>query len=134
MSESTSSEDSEFRSCDYEFRSSSGDARVPDYRVQGTQYSIDLPALTNSLSPMARLTRVVISGVAHQVTQRGNRRLPVFFCDDDRAAYLALLGEAARASGTACLAWCPMDNHVHLILVPQGPDGLRTMLGVAHRR
>lgn len=33
---------------------------------------------------MARLPRIVIPGVAHHVTQRGNRRLPVFFCDGDR--------------------------------------------------
>lgn len=83
---------------------------------------------------MARLARIVIPGVAHHVTQRGNRRLPVFFSDDDRELYLALLAEAARASGTACLAWCLMDNHVHLILVPEREDGLRATLGEAHRR
>jgi putative transposase len=83
---------------------------------------------------MARLARIVIPGAAHHVTQRGNRRLPVFFCDDDRLHYLALLAAAAKASGTACLAWCLMDNHVHLILVPEREDGLRAMLGEAHRR
>ena len=83
---------------------------------------------------MARLSRIVIPEVAHHVTQRGNRRLPVFFSDADRRAYLALLAEGARASGTRCLAWCLMDNHVHLILVPSGADGLRAMLGEAHRR
>jgi putative transposase len=83
---------------------------------------------------MARLARIVIPGAAHHVTQRGNRRLPVFFGDDDRRCYLALLAEAARASGTACLAWCLMDNHVHLVLVPDRADGLRAMLGEAHRR
>ena len=39
---------------------------------------------------MARLARVVIPEVAHHVTQRGNRRQPVFFSDDDRRAYLAI--------------------------------------------
>jgi putative transposase len=33
---------------------------------------------------MARLARIVIPGVAHPVTQRCNRRLPIFFRDDDR--------------------------------------------------
>lgn len=83
---------------------------------------------------MARLARIVIPGVAHHVTQRGNRRLPVFFSDEDRRFYLNLLADAARASGTACLAWCLMDNHVHLLLVPESGDGLRAMLGEAHRR
>ncbi|MES2494385.1 MAG: transposase [Pseudomonadota bacterium] len=83
---------------------------------------------------MARLSRIVIPGVAHHVTQRGNRRLPVFFGDDDRRCYLDLLAAAAQASGTRCLAWCLMDNHVHLILVPAYADGLRATLGEAHRR
>ena len=64
----------------------------------------------------------------HHVTQRGNRRLPVFFNDDDRHGYLALVAEACTANDTACLAWCLMDNHVHLILVPQTADGLRAAL------
>jgi putative transposase len=83
---------------------------------------------------MARLARIVIPGVPHHVTQRGNRRLPVFFSDDDRRAYLALIAEACAAHGTICLGWCLMDNHVHLILVPTREDGLRATLGEAHRR
>jgi putative transposase len=82
---------------------------------------------------MARLSRIVIPGVPHHVTQRGNRRLPIFFSDDDRAAYLSLIADACQAHGTICLAWCLMDNHVHLILVPQSADGLRATLGEAHR-
>jgi putative transposase len=83
---------------------------------------------------MARLARIVIPQVAHHVTQRGNRRMPVFFGDDDRRAYLALLADACSANDASCLAWCLMDNHVHLILVPQAQDGLRAVLGEAHRR
>jgi putative transposase len=83
---------------------------------------------------MARLARIVIPGVAHHVTQRGNRRLPVFFGDDDRRDYLALVAEACASQGTRCLAWCLMDNHVHLVLVPASADGLRATLAEAHRR
>ena len=83
---------------------------------------------------MPRLARIVLPGVAHHVTQRGNRRLPVFFSDDDRRLYLDLLAMAAKAGGARCLAWCLMDNHVHLILVPGHGDGLRATLGEAHRR
>ncbi len=83
---------------------------------------------------MARLARIVIPGVAHHVTQRGNRRLPVFFSDADRALYLELLRDGCAGAGTRCLAWCLMDNHVHLILVPEAADGLRMALGEAHRR
>jgi len=83
---------------------------------------------------MARLARVVIPHVAHHITQRGNRRLPIFFSDDDRSTYLALLAASLTVSDTRCLAWCLMDNHVHLILVPVTTDGLRAALGEAHRR
>ena len=62
---------------------------------------------------MARLSRIVIPEVAHHVTQRGNRRMPVFFSDDDRRYYLRLLRDAGAASGTRCLAWCLMENHIH---------------------
>jgi putative transposase len=83
---------------------------------------------------MARLPRIVIPSVPHHVTQRGNRRLPIFFSDEDRCAYLSLIAEACAAQGTVCLGWCLMDNHVHLILVPATEDGLRATLAEAHRR
>ena len=47
---------------------------------------------------MARLARLVVSGLPHRVTQRG-RREQVFFGDDDYRAYLALITQAARKSG-----------------------------------
>jgi putative transposase len=83
---------------------------------------------------MARLARVVVPDVAHHVTQRGNRRQPVFFGDEDYAAYRDLVAGACRAKGVSCLAWCLMPNHVHLILVPRSADGLRAALAEAHRR
>jgi putative transposase len=48
---------------------------------------------------MTRLARIVIPQVPHHVTQRGNRRRPVFFSDDDRRLYLQLVAEAGKASG-----------------------------------
>ena len=83
---------------------------------------------------MARLARIVIPGVAHHVTQRGNRRQDVFFSDQDYAAYRKLIGEACARFEVRCLAWCLMPNHVHLILVPPAEDGLRAALAEAHRR
>jgi putative transposase len=83
---------------------------------------------------MARLARIVVPDVAHHVTQRGNRRQPVFFGAQDYAAYRGLIGEACRVQDVSCLAWCLMPNHVHLILVPRSADGLRAALSEAHRR
>ncbi len=48
---------------------------------------------------MARLARVVVPGMPHHVTQRGNRRQATFFCDDDYQAYLDLMAE-----------WCGEHN------------------------
>jgi len=83
---------------------------------------------------MARLARIVVPDVPHHVTQRGNRRQPVFFGEEDYLAYKALVAEALASRGVRCTAWCLMPNHVHLILTPADPDGLRAALAEAHRR
>jgi putative transposase len=77
---------------------------------------------------------VVVPGLAHHVTQRGNRREPIFFEPGDPAVYLDLLGEQLRRRGVACWSYCLMPNHVHLILVPSDERGLALALGEAHRR
>lgn len=83
---------------------------------------------------MARLARVVVPGLPHHVTQRGNRREQVFFGDDDYRAYLRLIGAAAGRSQTQVWAYCLMPNHVHFIMVPTHEDGLRATFAEAHRR
>jgi len=83
---------------------------------------------------MARLARIVIPGMPHHVTQRGNRREPTFFCEEDYATYLELMREWCAREGVAIWAYCLMPNHVHLIAVPEREDGLRRAIGEAHRR
>ena len=83
---------------------------------------------------MPRPARLVIPGMPHHVTQRGNRRQPTFLCEADYALYLGLLRHWSRKSGTAVWAWCLMPNHVHLVLVPAHEDGLRAALAPVHRR
>ena len=83
---------------------------------------------------MARMARLVIPGVPHHVTQRGNGRAPMFFRDDDYALYRALLAEHCAAAGVEVWAWVLMPNHVHLILTPSHEDGLRAALSRTHRR
>ena len=68
---------------------------------------------------MARLPRIVIPGIPHHVTQRGNRRERVFFEDGDYALYLDLLADAAERSGVAMWSYCLMPNHVLIIRRPQ---------------
>jgi putative transposase len=83
---------------------------------------------------MARIARVVAPGVAHHITQRGNRRQRTFFADADYEAYLALMAAWCARYGVAVWAWCLMPNHVHLIVVPPTKDSLARALGEAHRR
>ena len=83
---------------------------------------------------MARLARVVVPGVAHHITQRGNRRQETFFCEGDYAAYVDLMAEWCDRCGVQIWAYCLMPNHVHLIAVPQSEEGLRRGIGEAHRR
>ena len=83
---------------------------------------------------MSRAARLVLPGIPHHVTQRGNGRRRTFFGDADYALYLSLLRHSCRRSGTAIWAWCLMPNHVHLILVPDKADGLRRALAPTHAR
>jgi putative transposase len=48
---------------------------------------------------MARIARLVVPGVPHHVTQRGNRRQTTFFGDDDYRLHRDLLAEAADRAG-----------------------------------
>ncbi len=83
---------------------------------------------------MARLARVVVPGLPHHVTQRGNRRQRTFFGEDDYRAYKALLAAHCAKAGVALWAYCLMPNHVHLIAVPEAADSLRRAFAETHRR
>ena len=83
---------------------------------------------------MARLARVVVPGVPHHVTQRGNRRGRTFFSDADYRLYRDLLATASAAAQTEIWAYCLMPNHVHVIATPSDAAGLRRTFGDLHRR
>jgi len=55
----------------------------------------------------------------HHVTQRGNRRQDVFFCENDYKLYIDLMGEWCARCGVEIWAYCLMTNHVHLVAVPK---------------
>src|SRR5450631_3984041 len=83
---------------------------------------------------MARQARMVVAGLPHHVTQRGNRREPIFFEDGDQDIYCDMLAEQTRKAGVEVWAYCLMPNHVHLILTPKTADGLGRAVGETHRR
>ena len=78
---------------------------------------------------MPRFARLVVPGLPHHVTQRGNRRQQTFFCDEDYAAYVELMADWCRERGVQVWAYCLMPNHIHLIAVPQSEDGLARAIG-----
>src|SRR5215510_8848881 len=83
---------------------------------------------------MPRIARVVIPGVPHHVTHRGNNKQAVFFVDDDRRAYLDTLRELCDRFRVILHGYCLMTNHVHLVLTPKTTDGLARAVGTAHVR
>lgn len=78
---------------------------------------------------MSRVARIVAPGLAHHITQRGNRKSDVFETDGDRRAYLRFLKQYAGKYDLAIYAYCLMTNHIHLVAVP----GTETSLGCALR-
>jgi REP-associated tyrosine transposase len=82
---------------------------------------------------MARQARIVLPGVAHHITQRGNNRQDVFFVEDDRRVYLSYLEESAQRYGLAVSAFCLMTNHIHLVATPETEQSLSKTLGRKNR-
>jgi REP element-mobilizing transposase RayT len=78
------------------------------------------------------------------VYARGNWKQLIYVDDRDRAVYLDLLGETVRRYAWRCLAFCLMDNHVHLMVETEEANlgsGMQRMHGryaqafnVRHRR
>ena len=87
------------------------------------------PVHSISFAAMPRVARVVVAGVPHHVTQRGNNRQDVFFTHDDRRLYLQCLREQSDRYGLTVHGYCLMTNHVHLVATPAGPGSLAKAVG-----
>ncbi len=83
---------------------------------------------------MARISRIVVPGYPHHITQRGVRSMDVFHTDEDRRQYVQFLSEEAARFGVDILAWCLMTNHVHFIAIPDDEISLARGFGEGHRR
>jgi len=83
---------------------------------------------------MARIPRVVIPGCPHHVINRGNRRQIVFFSQSDKRFFYDLLKQECDRAGISIWAYCLMDNHFHLIAVPDREDALAKGIGETDRR
>jgi len=65
---------------------------------------------------MARQRRINEPGAYHHITARGVDRCAVFLDDHDRRSFLSLVAEAKNRFGCTVLAFCLMDNHIHLTI------------------
>jgi putative transposase len=83
---------------------------------------------------MPRIARAVAVGFPHHITHRGNNRQDLFFVDDDRRTYLAILKEHCNKYALDILAYCLMTNHIHIIAIPNKDDALAKGIGRAHLR
>lgn len=67
---------------------------------------------------MPRQPRLDILGLLHHVIVRGIER-GIIFCDDtDRRDFLVRFNNLLNETGTECLAWALIPNHLHLLLRP----------------
>jgi putative transposase len=78
---------------------------------------------------VGRQPREELAGGIHHVFARGNRRQSIFDDDGDRRMYLGMLRGVVSRHRWRCLAFCLMDNHVHLLIETPQPN-----LGVGMQR
>ena len=67
---------------------------------------------------MARPLRLHVPGRAYHVYARGDNKGLIFLEDDDYRKFLAFLEKALSRFGAECAAFCLLDNHFHLLLIP----------------
>jgi putative transposase len=71
---------------------------------------------------VSRKPRQEEAGALHHVFARGNNRRRIFVDDRDRRRYLLILEHVVAAKAWQCLAYCLMDNHVHLVVGTPRPN------------
>lgn len=82
---------------------------------------------------MARPLRIEYAGALYHVTSRGDLQEAIFNDDQDRTAFLNVLGEVISRFRWRCHAYCLMGNHYHLMIeTPEGnlTKGMRQLNGV----
>jgi REP element-mobilizing transposase RayT len=82
---------------------------------------------------MSRPLRIELAGGLYHVTSRGDRREAIYRDGQDRADWLAVLGEVCGRFDWHCHAWCEMTNHYHVVVeTPQAnlSQGMRQLNGV----
>ena len=68
-----------------------------------------------------RPPRIFVADGIYHLAARGSDRQPIFAFDTDRNAFLERLSAVVERYELACVAYCLMGNHYHLLI--QTPDG-----------
>lgn len=82
---------------------------------------------------MARPLRIEYPGALYHVTSRGDRQEAIFDDDQDRRAFLKVLGDVVSRYRWRCHAYCLMGNHYHLVIETLEANltkGMRQLNGV----
>jgi REP element-mobilizing transposase RayT len=86
---------------------------------------------------MSRPLRIQFEGALYHVTSRGDRREPIFVDDEDRHELLGLIALVCLRFDWACIAYCLMGNHYHLLIETRSANlsrGMRHLNGVYTQR
>ena len=65
---------------------------------------------------MPRKPREEVADGIHHVFARGNNKQAIYHDDEDRRLYLTTLRLTIERAEWRCLAYCLMDNHMHLLI------------------
>ena len=77
--------------------------------------------------------RIETIGYPYHIIQRGNRNQKVFIKEGDKAKYLRILKIHVDLFDLEVWAYCLMDNHIHLIVVPKQKGALTECISETHR-
>jgi putative transposase len=96
-------------------------------------------ALSHSLTTGSHdsTLRPEFPGALYHVTTRDNDRANIYLGDEDRQAFLDVLGEVCRRMQWVCYAYCLMTNHFHLVVETQAghlSKGMRQVNGIYTQR
>lgn len=97
-------------------------------------FSVDTRFFSIILHSMPRQPRIVIPHIPHHITQHGNYRQTIFEEQPDYEQYCAWAQEYAEKYDLLIRAFCLMNNHVPLIVVPQAKDTLAKAINTLHMR
>ena len=81
---------------------------------------------------MPRQARIVIPGIVHHITQRGNYRQKIFDKDIHYKQYAEWINEYIGEFKLDILAYCLMSNHVHFLAIPKRKDDLANVFKSLH--